>query len=121
MWETVIKGASTALFTAAVAVLEAYGSTPFAAALAVFGAALAMFEAETRHWVTRLMVLIFNALIGVLGAPLVAVAVQSRLGVDAPAVLVLASLAIGYLAHDLLGGVKVAVASRVARLLRGRG
>lgn len=120
MWEKAITGASTALFTAAVAALEAYGTTPVAAALAIFGALMAIIEAETRHWLTRMMVLIFNALIGALGAPIVALALQSRLGVEAPAVLLLASLAIGYLAHDILGTPKVIIASRVSQLLRGR-
>jgi peptidoglycan/LPS O-acetylase OafA/YrhL len=120
MWEKAITGASTALFTAALAAIEAYGTTPFAAGLALFGAMMAMVEAETRHWLTRVMVLIFNALIGALGAPIVALAVRTNLGLEAPAVLLLASLAIGYLAHDMLGVSKVVIASRVSQLLRGR-
>lgn len=120
MWEKLITGASTALFTAAATLLETYGSTPFAAFLALFGAVMAMLEAETRHWLTRCAVLIFNALIGILGAPVVAIAVRVMFDIEGPGVLVLASLAIGYLAHDLLGGVKVMVASRVSRILRGR-
>ena len=66
------------------------------------------------------MVLIFNALVGILGGALVALAVKMRIEVTAPGVLLLGSLIIGYVAHTALGGIKVAVASRVSRLLRGR-
>jgi hypothetical protein len=119
MVERVITGLSTALLTAAAA-LESYGTTPLAALLALFGAFFAMLEAETRHWTTRIMVLVFNSLVGILGGGLVALAVQMRIDVTAPGVLLLGSLLIGYVAHTALGGVKVAVASRVSRILRGR-
>lgn len=120
MWEKLIAGASTAFFTVAVAVLERFESTPTAAALALFGAALAMIEAETRHWGTRAMVLMFNLIIGILGGSAVAMALRERAEIEAPSILVLSSLAIAYLAHDVFGGVKVVVASRIARFLRGK-
>ncbi|WP_104019139.1 hypothetical protein [Roseovarius nitratireducens] len=110
---------STAFFTWAVAIIETYGSSLFAVALAAFGALLASVEAETRHWLTRCMVLVFNFLTGVMGGATVAFAVHDRMGVTAPFVLLLASLVIAYVAHDALAGVKMAIASRVSRWLRG--
>lgn len=112
--------ASTGFFTAAVAVLEAYGTHPIAAGLAVAGAVLAMLEAEGRRWPTRLTIVVFNGVVGVLGGPIVAVAAMEWLQVEMPGLLILASLLIGYVAHAFLGSIKIAVAQRIANLVEAR-
>lgn len=112
--------ASTGFFTAAVAALEVYGTHPLATGLAILGALLAILEAEGRGWPTRLAILTFNAVVGVMGGPIVAVAVKQRLEVDMPGVLILASLIIGYVAHSALAGIKMVVAKRIADFVAGR-
>lgn len=107
-------------FTGAVALLEVYGSTPAAAVLAIFGALLAMAEAEGRRWPMRLAVLVFNAVIGTLGAPIIVLAVHVQFGLQHPTILIIASLVVGYLAHDVLDGLKAAFGRAVARVIWGR-
>lgn len=117
--KTAAAMASTGLFTAAAAILNVYGTTPLAAGLAIVGAGLAVLEAEGRRWPTRAAILVFNAVVGVLGGPLVAEFARTRLEVDMPGVLIVASLMIGYVAHAALGGLKLAVAQRLANLVEG--
>lgn len=112
--------ASTGFFTAAVAALEVYGTHPLATGLAIVGAVLALLEAEGRRWATRLAILTFNGVVGVMGGPIVAVAVRRHLEVDMPGVLIIASLVIGYVAHSALAGIKITVARRVADFVVGR-
>lgn len=112
--------ASTGFFTAAVAALDVYGTHPLATGLAILGAALAILEAEGRRWPTRFAILTFNGVVGIMGGPIVAVAVKRNFEVDMPGVLIIASLVIGYVAHSALAGIKITVARRVADFVAGR-
>ncbi len=73
-----------------------------------------MLESEGNRWSVKFFVLIFNALIGIVGGPIVALAVSEKLEADEPGVLLIASLVIGYLAHSLIGSFKLAVARKIA-------
>lgn len=105
---------SPSLFAAAVAILDVYGTTPWAAACALGGAVLAWLEASDRHWLTRSAIGGFNITVGVLGGPVVALAAKQEWGLDHPAILVLASLLLGYLARGAIDTAKRALAARVS-------
>jgi hypothetical protein len=114
-----IAATSPAFFAAATALLEAYESTPWAAGCALLGAWLAWLEATGRHWATRCTIMTFNAVVGVIGGPIVAIAIHTKAGIQHPGILILASLVLGYLAHGALDSLKHALAARVARIVRG--
>ena len=114
-----IAATSPAFFAAATALLEAYGTTPWAAACAVLGAWLAWLEATGRHWATRCTIMTFNGIVGIIGGPIVALAIHTKAGIQHPGILILASLVLGYLAHGALDSIKHALAARVARIVRG--
>lgn len=118
MIKTAAAVASPSLFAAAVAILDVYGTTPWAAACALGGAVLAWLEASDRHWLTRSAIGGFNCVVGVLGGPVVALAAKQEWGLDSPAVLVLGSLLLGYLAHSAIDTAKQAFAARVSRWRR---
>jgi len=110
---------SYSLFTSAAAVMATYGTTPLAVALAGLGAALAWLEAYDRHWTTRVDIGAFNTIIGAFGGPIVVVAAKTE-GLDHPSILILASLALGYVAHSALDGAKQGLAARIGKWRRGQ-
>lgn len=115
-----VAATSLGSFAGAAAALEIYGTTPLAVALAISGALLAMAETEGRRWPRKMAVLVFNTFVGALGAPVIVLALHVKMGIEHPSILVITSLFIGYLAHDVLDGFKSAFADRVSRLVRGR-
>jgi hypothetical protein len=112
---------SSGIVAAAAAYMEAYGTNPIAALVAVFGAAVAMVEAYERRWATRIAVSIFNATVGIIGGPVVSAVIFHMMEIKHPGILILASLLLGYAAHDVLDllRIKKLVVERLTAWIRG--
>lgn len=110
-----IGSVGTGIMAAAAAFLSQYGITPAGVIMAMMGAAIATFEMDGRRWPSMLAIAIFNTIVGGLAGPIIVVAAGVQFGLQAPAIVLVASFVAGYLAHDAFGFLREIIAARAER------
>ena len=86
---------------------------------ALIGACLAVLELENRRPRNVVALLVFNAVLGVLVAPLAAQELTARYDLDHPILVVLLAFGIAYVAHDVVTFVRAVLRARLARRIGG--
>ncbi|MFY0619328.1 MULTISPECIES: hypothetical protein [Roseobacteraceae] len=115
----VLGSAAAGFFAMSSAVFLQFGTSWVAVIAAMIGAVLAVLELENIKLRFIVVVLIFNAMIGALGGPLVTHLVLQWTSINHPAVFVLLSFGIAYLGHDAFSELKGPLVQRLAALLKG--
>ena len=114
-----IGSAAAGFFSMAITWLAQMGVSGPVLFFAVIGAALAVLELENRRPRNVLALLVFNAVLGVLVAPLAAQELSTRYGLEHPILVVLLAFGIAYVAHDVVAFARALLRARLAKRMGG--
>lgn len=114
-----VGSAAAGFFAVSSAVFLQYGTSWVAVVAAIVGALLAVLELEDFKLRMAVVVLVFNAVIGALGGPLLTHLVLQWTGLGHAALFVLLSFGIAYVGHDAVSELKGPLVHWLAALLKG--